>query len=186
MESLTDLIKKHSPSQSVSELSEAIEFIHAHKANVENILEIGVHRGGSFKVWRDAFNPDKLLGIDIHMSGIQEIVDEIKDSSKYKILVPEDSHSPVVMQKVKDFFGDSKLDLLFIDGDHTLEGAKQDFMNYKSMVNYAGFIIFHDIKIKDREDMGVHTLWNQIKNQYTYREFYHPEESGTGTGLLHV
>lgn len=39
---------------------------------------------------------------------------------------------------------DIKIDLLFIDGDHSYEGVKQDFDLYSSVLNPNGIIIIHD------------------------------------------
>lgn len=45
-----------------------------------------------------------------------------------------------------DFFvrQDIKIDLLFIDGDHSYEGVKQDFDLYSSILSNNGIIIIHD------------------------------------------
>ena len=37
-----------------------------------------------------------------------------------------------------------ELDLLFIDGDHTYDGVKNDFERYSKYVKRGGFIIFDD------------------------------------------
>jgi hypothetical protein len=45
-----------------------------------------------------------------------------------------------------DFFvrQDIKIDLLFIDGDHTYEGVKTDFQLYSQILSENGIIIIHD------------------------------------------
>lgn len=45
-----------------------------------------------------------------------------------------------------DFFvrQDIKIDLLFIDGDHSYEGVKKDFDLYSKILNNKGIIIIHD------------------------------------------
>ena len=45
-----------------------------------------------------------------------------------------------------DFFirQDIKIDLLFIDGDHSYEGVKKDFELYSKILNDNGIIIIHD------------------------------------------
>ena len=37
------------------------------------------------------------------------------------------------------------MDFLFIDGDHTAKGMKEDFLNYLPMVRQGGLIAIHDI-----------------------------------------
>ena len=36
------------------------------------------------------------------------------------------------------------VDMLFIDGDHTMQGVIDDFINYKDLVNSGGYVIFDD------------------------------------------
>jgi predicted O-methyltransferase YrrM len=38
-----------------------------------------------------------------------------------------------------------RLDFLFIDGDHTYEGVKQDFEMYTPLVRKGGLVAMHDI-----------------------------------------
>ncbi|MDY6986992.1 MAG: class I SAM-dependent methyltransferase [Thermodesulfobacteriota bacterium] len=38
-----------------------------------------------------------------------------------------------------------RIDLLFIDGDHTVEGCRKDFKLYEPYVNVGGYILLHDI-----------------------------------------
>ncbi|MEO0196406.1 MAG: class I SAM-dependent methyltransferase [candidate division WOR-3 bacterium] len=44
--------------------------------------------------------------------------------------------------------GNSKLDFLFIEGNHSYEGVKMDFEMYFPLVRKGGIIAFHDI-VKD-------------------------------------
>lgn len=50
----------------------------------------------------------------------------------------------------KDF---DKIDLLFIDGDHSIPGCKADFDLYASKVARRGFIAFHDF-YENRDELG--------------------------------
>jgi hypothetical protein len=79
----------------------------------------------------------------------------------------------------KDFVSKiDKINFLFIDGDHSIEGASYDFENYSPKVVKGGLIAFHDYdanrpnfgptwvienkvkKSKDFEQVGVYdTLW---------------------------
>jgi len=44
----------------------------------------------------------------------------------------------------KEELNSHELDLLFIDGDHTLDGVKNDYVRYSKYVKKGGYIIFDD------------------------------------------
>ena len=46
--------------------------------------------------------------------------------------------------KFKEELNSNQLDLLFIDGDHTLDGVKNDYVRYSKYVKKGGYIIFDD------------------------------------------
>ncbi len=50
----------------------------------------------------------------------------------------------VEMKKEVSSYCDS-FDLIFIDGDHSYEGVKKDFENYRSLLSDRGVIMFHDV-----------------------------------------
>ena len=56
-----------------------------------------------------------------------------------------------------DFFvrQDIKIDVLFIDGDHSYEGVKTDFELYSNIMNDKGIIIIHDTDEKYEETLIV-------------------------------
>ena len=59
-------------------------------------------------------------------------------------LIQGNSYFDETEKKLENTIGNKKLDLLFIDGDHTLDGVKNDFERYNKYVKKGGFIIFDD------------------------------------------
>ena len=55
---------------------------------------------------------------------------------------------------------ESPISYLHIDGDHSYEGVKSDFLNYSPLVKEKGFISIHDISIP-----GVKYLLSQLATQ---------------------
>ena len=45
------------------------------------------------------------------------------------------------------------IDLLFIDGDHSIEGCDFDYLNYSPGLKSGGYLLFHDFD-KTRENLG--------------------------------
>ncbi len=80
-------------------------------------------------------------------------------------------------------FGPSTIDLLHIDGFHSYENARQDFLTWFPLVRDGGVVLFHDIKIHsslDHSNFGVWKLWEELKKQHETREF----RNGYGLGVL--
>ncbi|MFT3705740.1 MAG: class I SAM-dependent methyltransferase [Agriterribacter sp.] len=65
----------------------------------------------------------------------------------------------------------SKIDFLFIDGDHSIEGCKMDFDMYASKIISGGYIAFHDY-YHDRPELGpTHVIDNIVSISKQYRFF---------------
>jgi predicted O-methyltransferase YrrM len=103
-----------------------------------DILEIGVRTGISTAAF--------LIGI-LEKGGHLYSVDNNSDCSKvfanYKewTFIHGDSQKPeTIITQIPE-----RLDILFIDGDHSYEGVKNDLNNYAPLVKSGGCIILHDV-----------------------------------------
>jgi hypothetical protein len=56
-----------------------------------------------------------------------------------------DSHDPAMVEQLEAMLDGDAIDLLFIDGDHTFEGVKQDYEMYSPLVRPGGMVAFHDV-----------------------------------------
>jgi predicted O-methyltransferase YrrM len=70
-----------------------------------------------------------------------------------------------------------KIDLLFIDGDHSYAGVKSDFEMYGSLVAPGGMVAFHDIMMFPDTwgrgfDVGI--LWRELAQTHQTREIVDP------------
>lgn len=104
-------------------------------------------------------------------------------------LLQGDSHQQEMYQKLHTILNGRQVDYLFIDGDHTYEGVKQDFEMYSPLVRQGGMIAFHDIA-PDRSAEPTHFVdrfWNEIKGIYRSEEFIHnPSQDKCGIGVIHI
>lgn len=139
-------------------------------------------------------------------------------SDKKLVFVRADSHQKSTYRHIRDeiLYEDSlgtrrNVDFLFIDGDHTYTGVKQDFEMYSQLVSDGGIIAFHDIVhfpndrqvvehhretvggIENRHlrwsdgfvDCNVDRLWNEIRDEFKTREIIsHPKQSWAGIGVI--
>jgi predicted O-methyltransferase YrrM len=85
-----------------------------------------------------------------------------------------DSHKASTKAKLCNILGGSSptIDLLFIDGDHTYKGVKQDYEMYSPLVKKGGMIVFHDICDHPAMlDVEVMKYWKEVKRGKKTVEF---------------
>lgn len=156
--------------QNKIELLELSKIIHFHKPF--NFLEIGTQYGGTFYLL-SSLSSGKKISVDL-IDGIHGGLDG--DSIERRNLVlksyfPDchllnlDSHSEPTLDTVKEILNGEKLDILFIDGDHSYSGVRKDFEMYKSLVRSGGMVVFHDINyIPQLPECEVYKFWNELFN----------------------
>ena len=102
-------------------------------------IEIGRFNGGSTVLLASAVGPNgSLLSID----------SEPQDDQAFKVFLKQANLSARVALVVADSGAvehDAQVDFVFIDGDHSYEGAKRDHNQWGSKVRPGGFIIHHDM-----------------------------------------
>jgi len=167
----------------------------------EVIVEIGTRKGGTLFTWCRYTKASKIISIDlpggIHGGGYPHQKQKLYKSfvmdqqGREVALLQEDSHKEETLQKLKKELNGKKIDFLFIDGDHTFKGVKQDFDMYSPLVREGGLVAFHDIipnktQNPDAATIEVPEFWQSIKNNYRHKEFIEsPEQKSMGIGLLY-
>lgn len=113
------------------------------KESAKNVLEVGIHLGGSIKLWRDFFTNANVYGIDIiNMNNIWE---GIKNDEKIILHTSTDAYN-------RDFFithflnKNIKCDFMLDDGPHTLESMKQFIKLYSQIMTDDGILIIEDVQ----------------------------------------
>lgn len=161
------------------------------------VVEIGTATGGTLFIWCALAHPDAtIVSIDlpggIHGGGYpywKTFVYRRFTSANQKLhLLRGDSHSGAMLEQLKARLGGQPVDFLFIDGDHTYAGVKQDFEMYSPLVRKGGLIAFHDIALHPPElDCHVDAFWNELKQTRPAHEFIENAKQGWGgIGLIEV
>lgn len=170
---------KSEASQGADEMLWLLEKVAAIEPKV--IMEIGVHLGHSLKAWQDAFNPEVLIGIDNESNTVLDIylMDELRKAK----FIKGDSHDARTLAATKDYLGNRQVDFLFIDGDHSYSGVKQDYEMYKWLVRPGGIIAFHDAVIKDHPLVRVYILIKLLQGRKKIEVY---SSDANGVAVLYV
>lgn len=179
------------------EFDKLLDLVCEHNAPlIPNVIEIGTLNGGT--AFRFAELGGKVITIDLPMGEFGGHTHGYtwekaqKRSAYLQRLCPDilpilgDSHDPATVAAVEAALEDEKFDLLFIDGDHSRDGVRQDLETYRRFIRPRGLVAFHDINTtKYHIDNGcfVHELWAELKTKHVHWEFTVGHEWG-GIGVL--
>lgn len=164
----------------------------------KNVLEIGTAKGGALYLWLQAADEKAtVVSVDLphgefgggYPPARIPFYQSFAKKNQTLYLLQADSHAEQTITQVKQIFAKTQLDFLFIDGDHTFEGASKDFENYGPLVRPGGWIAFHDILPRqDIPQIQVDRLWASLSQKYETWELVGDEHSGRkiGCGFLKV
>jgi predicted O-methyltransferase YrrM len=110
-----------------------------------NYVEIGCYAGGSACLVLQRKNTNVYsidLGHPISPDIAIKNVNNFNTSDNLYEYIKGNSQSEETLKTLKNFI--DHIDVLFIDGDHTLNGVKLDFNIYSPMVKSGGYIVFDD------------------------------------------
>lgn len=136
------------------------------KYHIKSYIEIGCRWGGTFVLTNEylkKFNDiNKSVAVDIITSPVETYCNLHTECEFLQL----NSHST----EFKEYLQDKMFDLIFIDGDHSYEGVKNDFEILKTQGN---IYVFHDI-VND-VCPGVVKFWRELKSEendkYDFFEF---------------
>ncbi|MFN3326945.1 MAG: class I SAM-dependent methyltransferase [Bryobacteraceae bacterium] len=180
------------PIQVFSEILALLEYVAPLRPR--RILEIGTASGGTLFLFCRIAAPDaSVISVDLPDGELSyppwkaELYHAFKLPGQSIHLLRADSHDVRTLSNVKGLLEDSKLDLLFIDGDHSYMGVKQDFEMYAPLAGERGIVALHDIvPIQPRQAWcEVDRFWIELRDRYPYREFVEDWRQGWGgIGML--
>jgi hypothetical protein len=152
-----DLWRMARPSQTYDEFKSFISFAQT-SMNGHNpvVVEVGVRNGNQRPFYKELLKAD-YIGIDIDKKNGSDFIQG--DSSKIRTL-----------EILKKRLAGRKIDILFIDGDHSYEGVKRDWELYSPL---ASIVAFHDIVTPNPVNQGVCRFWDEISENKKIIEFKH-------------
>lgn len=159
------------------------------------LLEIGTAHGGTFYLWTRVASSDALL------VSVDRPPWELDDPGEAKQLqafrrfgrkgqrlhfIRSDSHAAHSREELVRLLNSERLDFLFIDGDHSLDGVRRDWLDYAPLVRRGGLIALHDIHPHSKGWGGeVPAFWREIKTRHQSAEIVADvTQDGFGIGLV--
>jgi predicted O-methyltransferase YrrM len=163
----------------------------------KHLMEIGTAKGGTLFLFCQASSPNaQMISVDLpggkfgggYSGRKSKLYRAFAKGNQKIVLIRKNAHEAGTLNEVKNVLCGSKLDFLFIDGDHTYEGVKKDFEMYSPLVRKGGIVAFHDIaKHPTKSKCEVNRFWNEIKCNYRFSEFVNDWNQGTyGIGIIYV
>jgi predicted O-methyltransferase YrrM len=162
------------------------------KLNPKTILEIGTCKGGSLYLWTRVVPPDApTVSVDLpggkfgggYSRFRTPIYRRFARQRQRLHLLRANSHDASTLKQVERIFGDTKVDFLFIDGDHTYEGVRRDWEMYSPLVRKGGLVAFHDVAGNYGETQAKR-CWDSIKDGFVHREYLAHADGLYGIGIL--
>jgi len=130
------------------------------KETAKNILEVGIQRGGSIKLWSDFFTNATVFGLDIMDSA--NLWEGIANKEKIILYTSTDAYN-------HDFFHthflqkNIKCDMMLDDGPHTLDSMKQFIKLYSQIMTNDGILIIEDVQSWDWIDILKNEVPEELK-----------------------
>jgi len=181
------------PIQDEKEIIRFLEILKNIKLNT--ILEIGTSHGGTLFLLSHIASVDALIvSIDIPYKDFgggyspwrTRLYKSFALPGQEICLIRGSSHDNKVKQRLRAILYEDKIDFLFIDGDHSYNGVKEDFETYGPLVKNGGMIAFHDIILnKENPQFEAYKYWAEIKHKYEHTEIVIGGQRN-GIGLIKI
>ncbi len=176
-----------SPIQNHEEILALLRLLKAVRPS--RVMEIGTANGGTLLMFSRVMAPDgRLISIDLPGGpgggGYPEwkvpLYRAFAMPGQDLELIRGDTHDPDALRRTEAWLAGDRLDFLFIDGDHSYEGVKQDFETFGPLVRPGGIIAFHDIEFCE----GVRQFWQELRPTRPTEEFLGSRGQVYGIGIV--
>jgi predicted O-methyltransferase YrrM len=167
--------------QKVWELAEFLDLLAG--LSPEVVVEIGSHAGGTLYAWSRI--APTVIGMDVCESEMILPHTGKPRGEHGAHMVIGDTHMESTRDELIDYLDGRFIDCLFIDGDHSYDGVRQDYEMYRDLVRPGGLIAFHDI-VTHQYQLGceVVKLWTEIRDESAVEIIDSDGDHWGGIGVL--
>lgn len=139
------------------------------KCKPKNILEIGFNAGFSCLLMKMILPESSITCIDLNEHKyVMPCFNKLSSDFTNLKMIPGSSYDVGLPKLIKE---NLKFDLIHIDGDHRLEGAKKDLDLCIKLSHNQTIIIFDDTNIKYLDDLCTYYVKNNILKNYYFNEY---------------
>jgi cephalosporin hydroxylase len=157
------------------------------------VVEIGSYKGGTLACWAAVAQPSAVIvGIDMPFpwvdkpavaASIGRVRAMLRPAQRLTVMAA-DSHDAATLAGLREALAGAPIDVLWIDGDHTYDGVRQDVEMYAPLVRPGGIVALHDIQRSDLfPDQKSDVYWQELKAHARTREFIADPTPGAGMGI---
>jgi hypothetical protein len=119
------------------------------------ILEIGIWKGESLKMWKDYFPNSEIYGVDIT---------NLKHLEEDRVFIEQADQTDV--NKMNDIFSSVKFDIIIDDGGHSMYQQQLSLVSMLHRLKRGGFYIVEDL----HTSLGYHYFYNNDLSKKTTLE----------------
>jgi cephalosporin hydroxylase len=143
-----------------------------------NVIEIGISKGGSIKMWKDYFTRANVYGIDLTdykkldpKNGIDDVAikyinNELMKEDRINLFIGQSGYDKNFIDKK---FKDIKFDFVIDDGPHTLQSMKDCINLYLPLLSENGILIIEDVQ----NILWFNELEKETPEEYKENIFYY-------------
>lgn len=144
------------------------------------VVEVGSLYGGSLWYWLQLPGVQEVVSVDLVTDnpevrpGVLAARAQWPSWAEHLTVIEADSHDPATAQLVGP-----PVDLVFLDGDHLVEGVALDWVVWAPLVRPGGLVAFHDtVANGDRDEPGVRAVVADLKRHHPSTEWFAPDGAG--------
>ena len=111
------------------------------KENKTYLMTIDHHRGSEEQQYgEEYFDPDEYNYEKEVVDTLPTLLKNIQKFQFEEVILPIVNSSELASKEIEN-----NIDLVFIDGSHTFESARKDYMSWKNKIRIGGILAIHDV-----------------------------------------
>lgn len=156
------------------------------RGSLNVLVEIGTARGGLlYSLSQIASHDALIISIDLpgapygggQTSSERNLFASFSKPEQQVHFISGDSKKLATREQLRTLLNSRPIDLLVIDGDHSYDGVRLDYLNYKMFMAPQGIIAFHDIEMYPEEwgtENAVGSFWKTVASNHHTIEIVDP------------